>query len=110
MTRSTSRMRNLADFATALSRLEDWLREHAGTLNAPGDARSSATKHLVEHGNVWDDLSRTLCACEHCGTTFTVPAEQVAAACARCGHHAAPVPHGGGLPADLVCGYVRAWG
>jgi hypothetical protein len=29
-------MRNLADFAAALSRLEDWLREHAGALNGPG--------------------------------------------------------------------------
>jgi len=110
MTRSTARMRNLADFATALSRLEDWLREHAGALNAPGDARSCATMHLVEHGNIWDDSSQTLWACAQCGTTFTMPTEHDAAACPRCGHHAGPVPHGGELPADRICTHVRAWG
>jgi hypothetical protein len=110
MTRSTSRMRNLADFAAAMSRLEDWLRQHAAALKAPEDARSWAAKHLVEHGNVWDDPSRTLCACAHCGTTFTVPAGQPTAACPQCGNHAAPLPHGGEPPTGRICGCVRAWG
>lgn len=110
MTRSTARMRNLADFATAMSRLEDWLREHAGALKAPEDACSWAAKHLVEHGNVLDDPSRALYACAQCGTTFTVPAGQPAAACPRCGHHAAALPHGGEPPAGRICGCVRAWG
>lgn len=105
-----TRMRNLADFATAVSRLEGWLREHARALNPPVDARGFATKHLVEHGNVWDDPSRKLCACAHCGTTFTMPTGQPAAACPQCGHRAAPLPHGGEPPAHRICGCVRAWG
>ena len=84
--------------------------EHAGTRSTPEAARIYATQHLVEHGNVSDDLSRTLLACAHCGTTFTSPVEPAPATCPQCGHPAVPVPHGGALPADRICSCDRAWG
>jgi len=111
MTGSTWRVRNrnVADFATAVSLLEHWLCEHAGAPKVPGDARSSAAKHLLEHGNTRDDPSRHLCACDQCGTTFTTAAGQPTT-CPRCGHPSASLPHGGGPPAERTCGYTRSWG
>ena len=74
------RNRNFADFEEALSRLEDWLRQHATAPHAPEDARNYATKHLLEHGNATNHPSRSLYACSQCGSTFATSSEPATAA------------------------------